>query len=283
MTIERILDLHFKDYQQQSFSIKPFAEKAQALADQHRLVNSSINYLENKNTHSISRRDLINLYRSEEDFFIKILITFWWGGISHKDQAPKFYKKENLDKIIEFSPKLEHALQCTLTGKGKDFQDKLRIIFDGLAFGDYKMDGIGIAFFTKIFQFFYESHNYSQNGIMLPIIADKWSMRAVLGYSILDGNPVKFFRSPSLNKRASDFTLNFKGYNKSQFSKYWDFISYFDEMARMLSRTYISLTPFQLEEILFGWQKDILNPQNPRHLFTKAISQHYKLGISDFE
>jgi len=283
MTIEKILDLHFKNnYQQQSFSILPFIVRADALAGDHQIIVDTIEFVKERGLEEISRKTLLDLYAdSNVELFKKIFITFWWGGLSHQNQAPLFYKKENLKKIELFYKDFENDLNNSLLNEANDFQNSFNKIFNEVLFGRYKMNGIGYAFFTKIFQFFYEAKKSISNHDLIPIISDKWSMRSVFGYSILEGKPVTFFRK--INAKQGDLELKFRGYDRTYFSRYWQFVIYFNELSTELSERYIGLTPFRLEEIFFGWQRDLNNPENPRNLFTNAIAEYYGIGIEIFE
>lgn len=252
-----------KAYNQQGFSISSFTTKAFNLSNGHNSILKSIDYL---NTHYpqllIGRNELLAIWSNASiPVYTKILITFWWGNLSHKDQAPIFYKKQNLDKLQLISEELNLDL-IEINNDNNNFISNLENIYNSLKFnnGKYKLSGINTAFFTKILQF----------GILnpiQPIIADKWSIRAILA-DMIDQNydyqsVFRINHPPEGNLKVS-----FKGSTQNEFEKYFKMLEYFN-----LRCIQLQITPLQLEEIMFGFGDAMHIPTNPRVIAQNIIIQ----------
>lgn len=263
-----ILKLHFQNnYNQQGFSLSPFVNKALELAPNNEALQKSKKLIQ-KNINNFNRNHLVEIYQNEKiPLNQKILITFWWGGISHQFQAPKFYTEENLKKLDTIYKKLEGDLNYILKSKNIDsYHNKLRDTYYNLKLnnGNYKLSGINTSFFTKIFQFYFQA--FGQNSELVqnhfPIIADKWSKKAVLA-DIINTNAVNnIFQNNG----------NFKGSLNNDYESYFNFIVYFSNRVNALKKIYLNLNQFRLEEISFGWPRDIMNPLNPRFIANQIIN-----------
>ena len=87
--------------EQPGFSLTPFINKANGLLPWNELIRiSALKVSEYNNENIISRKDLSEIWIEDKTpLFVKIIITFWWGGISHQFQAPLFYNIENFNKL----------------------------------------------------------------------------------------------------------------------------------------------------------------------------------------
>lgn len=269
--IQQILNSNYGK-PQGAFSIITHFRKANQLAVDHPVIIKIQKEL--SNVSFIDRDLLLNKYNNVEiSFSTKILLAFWWGGLSHQYQAPLFYKEDNLDKIQNFSEDLEIDLRHSINLDEHKFKVSLSAIFKSLYDGNYKMDGIKISYFTKIFQFFFKEA-YDKGLInVLPIIADKWSMRAGFAMMLEDGFDYKtVFREPRIES-AKNIEINFSGSNMNVFDSYWGFAKYFTEKAYALNEANPSMdfNPFKLEEILFGRGRDWNNVNNPRRVYSEFI------------
>lgn len=278
--IQQILLSNY-DIPQDDFSIMPYLARANDLAGDHPLITNIQNELNNVN--AIDRNLLLNIYNNNKiSFSTKILLTFWWGGLSHQYQAPLFYRKDNLDRIQHFSKALESDLRNSINSDEQKFKNSLGAIFNSFFSGDYKMNGISLSYFSKIFQFFfYEAYKKGQINI-LPIIADKWSMRA--GFAMMleddfDYNTV--FKNPKV-KCERNIGINFLGSNSNAFDSYWKFVKYFTKKAHALNEANpdMDLNPFKLEEILFGKGRDWNNANNPRRIYSKFIFFNFQNNLN---
>lgn len=52
-------------------------------------------------------------------------------------------------------------------------------IVSSMQSGVFRIPYVGVAFFTKVLQFYFAAHPVSSRNGFLPIIADRWIMRAV--------------------------------------------------------------------------------------------------------
>lgn len=273
--IQQILETNY-GIPQGAFSIKSYFKRANDLAGDHPLITNIKEELKSVNT--TDRNFLLNIYNNNEiSFSTKILLTFWWGGLSHQFQAPLFYQKDNLDRIQHFSKSLESDLRNSINSDEQKFKKSLGSIFNLLCNGDYKMNGINLSYFTKIFQFFfYEAYKDGQIKV-LPIIADKWSMRAGFAMMLEDGLGYDaIYKDPKI-KSVKNIEINFSGSNNKAFDSYWGFVNYFTNKAHTLNEANPSmdLNPFKLEEILFGKGRDWKNVHNPRRVYSEYIFTNF--------
>ena len=250
-----------KAYNQQGFSISSFTTKAFNLSNGHNTILNSIDYL---NTHYpqllIGRNELLAIWSNASiPVYTKILITFWWGNLSHKDQAPIFYNKQNLDKLQYFSEELNLEL-IEINNPNNNFNGLLQNIYNShkLNNGKYKLSGINTAFFTKILQF-------GISNPIQPLIADKWSIRAILADMIdqnYDYQSIFRIYHPS----EGNLKVSFKGSTQNEFEKYYRMLEYFNSRCVQLQ-----ITPLQLEEIMFGFGDAMHIPNNPRVIAQNII------------
>ena len=158
------------------------------------------------------------------------------------------------------------------------FNKSFGIIYEKLSKGKYKINGINTSFFTKIFQFYFESNPIRLIDFPHPIIADQWSLKAIYAEMIsqnYDGNEI--FKTSFLNGNNKLY-VNFRP-DRNEFDSYLKFIQFFNCRVNDLRKSYHNLTPFRLEEILFGWARDLNNPENPRFIAENIIRNHLNLNL----
>jgi hypothetical protein len=244
------------NYHQNAFTVNAFANKARQLCGDHRVVVDSLNYLELNCPDNMINRHILNLLwqNVEVPVYVKIMITFWWGNLSHKNQAPLFYRKGNLDKMLGFEVDLKKDLATINAIEREDqFEMEFAKLYNNFKYGagKYKIQGINTAFFTKIFQF----------GIVFnpqPIIADKWSMRAILADMISEE-----FNYNQIFKISGDcpksLKVSFTGSEQSEWGNYFKMINYFKVRC-----TELQVDPLYLEGVMFGFGNAMLSSDNPR-------------------
>jgi hypothetical protein len=243
---------------QEAFSIIPFINKAIQLSN-HIVITETIDYLETHHPQlSIDRQILNTIWQDiETPVYTKILITFWWGGLSHQNQAPLFYTNINLDHLYNFSDELNAELY-EINNNGNEFRDNLKTFYNKFKCTNYKLGGVNTAFFTKIIQFGITNQ-------LQPIIADKWSMRAVLADMISNNYDYhQIFRISGNNFQK--LTVSFRGSHLNEFEKYFSMIEYFNNRCNNLT-----IHPLALEEIMFGRGRDMQNVNNPRFIASNII------------
>lgn len=254
-------------YSQGAFNIQPYINRAMTLSN-----NEMIQYSEDLlqgGANTFNRTGLLNIWRRNEvPFHSKALLTFWWGGISHQFAAPRFYQEENLERLENMNP-FDNNWIANI-----DNQQTLITLYNSFRLneGVNNLDGISTAFFTKLFQFGYESTflNLEANA-SLPIIADQWSMKAVLAEMIDNGDDwAAVFVHPSVSAK-NKLIVSFSGGVNVEAIRYAQFINYFNTQVNAIG----NIRPFDAEGILFGWAKDIHNPDNPRNIAENIIRSYF--------
>lgn len=128
---------------------------------------------------NFNRNSLKDVWASNCSFGTKYLATLWWGHV-FRQIFNNVYSQENLNKIQRISSPLNSAL--TDAAQTKDYQEfckKLSAIVASMQGGSYRIPYVGPAFFTKIIQFFFAAHPVQSRKDYLPIIADRWLLRAL--------------------------------------------------------------------------------------------------------
>ncbi len=277
---ESIIEQLNGNYLQSGFSLQSFIRTAKKKSKDHVVIKNSIEEINQTNlkVETFNRYDLVDAYRNEDLSSSTIfLLTFWWGHMSHRNQAPQFYTQENLDKLNEISPKLNSDLKVLYNAdKIEVYKDRLSNIYNKLKIYDYKLASINTAFFTKILQFSYEAFSEKPDSYPFPMIADKWTKKAIYADLISQNEHQKrelIFR----NKLSKELEPTFKGGPITEFERYWKFINYFfDRTNKLRNIDKTMITPFELEGIIFGWARDMKNPQNPRVIAHEIIAQYFR-------
>lgn len=281
---EKILDiLKYPEYKQNGFNLEPYKTTAIKRARNHNIIKKTISDIEKNNISlkSFDRITLVDIWKSETFLFSsKIIITFWWGGLSHNNQAPLFYRDDNLNGLKLTSEILEQYFKNINTSKTKDeFVAQLRKIYQALKFKNKKIEnhvikinGINTSFFTKLFQFYFYTNPSKIGKNFLPIIADKWSKIAVLTDMMNNGydySSVFYIRN---NKNELDVSFKHANTDK-EYDVYMLFLDYYNqrvENMKMIDR-YCNLDAFTLEEYIFGEGRKMYDTNNPRRIFIDSI------------
>lgn len=247
--------LHYPEYTQGNFNANPFVNRALGLTNNHWLIEQTRDYEGIDILTHFDRYQLLQIWMNNDcSFTTKVLLTMWWGGLSHQFQAPRFYA--NMEELQEKLQDLEAALLVADPAN-------LTNLFNSLSNGDLHLNGIKTSFFTKIFQFYFHSRNLTNNqNLIVPIICDKWSSRA-LWYEMRDTGNIEMRNEIFTNNDPENLRLRIR--NGSKAESYVQFIMFFNERLLSLQHDYPGLTAFDLEAYIFGWRGNADNDINPRH------------------
>lgn len=281
---EKILDiLKYPEFKQNGFNLEPYKTTAIKRAGNHIIIKNTILDIENNkiSLNSFDRIILVDIWNSETFLFSsKIIITFWWGGLSHNNQAPLFYKHDNLNSLKLTSEILEQYFKNINTSKTKDeFVTQLKKIYHALKFKNKKIDshiikisGINTSFFTKLFQFYFYTNPSLVSNRLPPIIADKWSKIAVLADMMNNG--YDYSRVFNIRNDKKNLNVSFKHANTlKEFDTYMLFLEYYNQRVENIKmiNSYYNLDAFTLEEYIFGEGRKMYDTNNPRRIFTDII------------
>lgn len=276
---EQILKKHYVRYRQDGFSITSFIRKAQDLAGEHPVVVRALKELPSicQDPENFDRNQLRRAYELEAvSASSAILFTFWWGGLNHQFNAPKLYQPSVLDKLDQMANLvLADLLQLSSTYEVNECKEKLSQLYQRFKHpvGEYKLAGINTSFFTKIFQFGTVCYGLDEDKVPVPIIADKWTMLGVYADMVNVGvDPSK--RDPIFNPPNAQGNITFRGGAASEFERYWRFLTYVHKRVQRLRKSIPKLKTARMEELMFGWPRDIENPDNPRHIAREIINTH---------
>lgn len=126
-----------------------------------------------------NRNNLKDVWASNCSFRTKYLATLWWGHV-FRQIFNDVYSPANLDKMKRISARLNGALlEAAQTKDYNGFCERLSAIISSMQGGAFRIPYVGPAFFTKIIQFFFASHPVQSKKDYLPIIADRWLLRAL--------------------------------------------------------------------------------------------------------
>lgn len=281
MLAELIESSYKKNFEQKEFSLKRYFVKAKSLAGNHSVIKNALQVLENCGIEEcLDRKKLISIYTNHSiEFSSKIIITFWWGGVSNLHQAPKFYTEDNLNKLSQISWPLEKDLNSlVLTSEKNEYDNRMQMLYYNFkANGNYKLFGIDKAFFTKVFQFYSQAFDKNKQRDYYPIIADQWIMKGILAEMISIGYDWgNVFRPPKLNKKGN-VILNFTGSSNTEYFRYKEICQFLTSSRIKYTNEYPDLTEFKMEEIIFGWGADNANPNNPRVIAKKLIKGYFNI------
>ena len=213
----------------------------------HPIVQGAADYLRNNfDTSNFSGNDLLDIWRDYDvQFTTKCLATFWWGNLSH--QIATAYSYNNMERLGAISGELLHHLELTSSEASFDTAiDRLRTIF--MSFepgGQFKLERVGVSFFTKLFEFFFASHPIESNPDFLPIICDDW-LRRGLYVEMSDREDVDS-RNVVYNTPSS-----LRAHARSYADSYINFCVYFNQRVTELRNEFPELTPFTLEGYVFS-------------------------------
>ena len=287
---EKVLDtLKYPKYKQKDFNLESYKTTAIKRAGNNNIIKNTISDIERNDISlkSFERNTLIDIWKSKNFLFSsKIIITFWWGGLSHNNQAPLFYGDDNLNGLKLTSEILEQYFKDINTSKTKDeFAAQLRKIYQALKLKNKKIDnhvikinGINTSFFTKLFQFYFYTNPSRIAKNFLPIIADKWSKIGVLADMMNVG--YDYSRVFNIRNNKKDLDVSFKHANTvKEFDTYMLFLEYYNQRVEDIKKIdkYCNLDSFTLEEYIFGEGRKMYDTNNPRRVFIDSIINSIKM------
>lgn len=239
--------------------ISRFERQAQRVSGNHRLVEATKRAITRFSFEEglLKKSELLELWRSENmDFACKVLATIWWGGPNYQLER-LIYSSANLDKILMLESPIRRDLEVlSQIDAFGEFVIGLKSLFCKFERGgEYHIAGVDVAFFTKIFHFWFASHPLASCPDFLPIIADKWMKLAVYA-EMADNNDDSRFELFSVKEGKPD-NIDFVRIQKSAGDAYIRFICYFNDSVNKLKAQYPRLTPFIVEDILFSESKAI--------------------------
>ena len=186
-----------------------------------------------------------------------------WGGMSLR---PRIKGKLTSTSFAKFLQIPEHVVESSweriIDGVANEEWDVLFADFEPA--GRYKLEGLGMSFFTKLFFF----AGWSLDEIQVrPLILDKWTCTA---YCAL------LLETDQLEK-ASEFFRGYKEkdgaqprFGSSRSRLYRHFIQDMNEWSLALE-----VTPDKLEQFIFGWSKKVKKPNNPRDHFLGVCEEYF--------
>jgi hypothetical protein len=225
--------------------------------------------LSNENIITINRIELIKLFHSNLfDSKEKTFLVLCWGiyfTVSYKKNKElllKFFDKKN----VEFFDSLIFKI------KNCDSSDKNNVIDLFTSFEkEFKIPGIGYAYFTKLFYFFSAENDF-------PIL-DKWLLKSYVYLLNLD-NSVQdreellkciYNKNPLIENK--DFRIKRK---RGEF-----YFSYLHLLKSYCLKYNITIT--QLETFLFGWDLSLnldgLDYVNPRVQYQSYFDKKFEKNI----
>ncbi len=231
---ENVLGLNLPN--QGAFNIGGQALAATAFY-QHPIIDEAVEISQQMNG-LIDRIGLLEVWNNHANSMgAKIVLTNWWGGISHFNR-PRFYTGRNFELLSGLHIDLFSGLN----------DDPKSLVTRFLQNGDLQLDGVGISFFTKYFQFASQSRN-----LQPFIIADKWTLLAVKADHISRELDVDW-----LNVDIGNRIVRFSELNAATYLLFNDYF-----VSRALE---LGVSPFYLEERVFGWRGKGNHAKNPRHM-----------------
>lgn len=235
---EQVLSLGIEKYGHKAFDVFPVMHFVK-----ERFIN------ENK---TIKKTDLFELY-DESNIYRAIVCTMIWGGIN----ATRAKNKENtfFYKFLKYPEEMLIKNITTLNSylEGEDFKGAFEFFQT-----EAKIEGVGTAYFTKIFHFLGQSNNLIKTK---PLIFDKWTENAYLALLLQNGEVEKARKYYSgiklkFSKQPDSVEINDKFYSECYQSYVQDFNKWAEE---------INSDSAKLEEYVFGDDlRKNKNDSNPR-------------------
>lgn len=251
-------NLDYPNYNQGGFNLMPFVNRARNLTHNSLIIEQAVDYLGAGALQNFDRYQLLQIWQNTNcPFVFKLLLTFWWGGISHAYNAPNFYADNQMNELEVKAANLEQALVNVV-------DDNLADVHRRLTKGDLHFNGINTSFITKIYQFYFHSKNniQKQNNIV-PIICDKWTKRAVY-WELTDLGQLELRQTIFANEILNNLKLN--GFQGDDFPSYYLFFRFVNDRKTVLKEIYPQLNIFDLETYIFGWSNNVHIPLvNPRN------------------
>jgi len=204
---------------------------------------------------NLSKKEVLDIWGYDTvSFAAKCLVTLWWGHPS-RFVSHLVYSQRNMDILAD--PQFEASFQeVTKSTDIAQFLERLKALFRLFERnGDYHLDGVNVAFFTKIFHFYFWTHPCDSCRGFLPVIADKWMKLAVYAEMADNGDNSRYELFTVQNGNPD--SIDFRYVNNSAAESYIEYITYFNNKVSLLKGEYPHLSPFILEDILFNDSQQI--------------------------
>ena len=210
----------------------------------------------------IFREDILDLI-AKRRIYDACVLTMVWGGMS---LIPKIKGELTSTPFAKFIRIPEHVVELSweriIDGIRNEEWDVLFADFE--PDGGYKLEGVGLSFFTKLFFF----AGWSLDEIQIkPLILDKWTCTAYCALLLEAGQLEKtneLFRGYNKDYGAQPRF----GSSRSRLYRY--FIEDMNEWSLALD-----VTPDKLEQFIFGWSKKVKKPNNPRDHFEGVCEEYF--------
>ncbi|MBI9102381.1 MAG: hypothetical protein JEY99_08210 [Spirochaetales bacterium] len=218
----------------------------------------------------ISRQALINLYRSD-DKYLAFVASMVWGFINGSRPLPGHKgdkRTTNLYRMLSHpAEEVEKAMRVVVPYFQKgDFMTPYTLLDND---GPFKIQGVGPAYFTKMF--FFAGQAASDKAVPIkPLIFDNWTTNAffaLYGQSNPDG--LKEWFTFSKNKSSS---LPFSTNPKKGKELYQLYVTSMNCWAESLG-----IRADKLEEFVFGYSKKPVRENNPRLKLEKITQDNLSL------
>jgi hypothetical protein len=264
---------HIKSIEQYNFPIHSELNKAFKIAKEF-MINDffllGINQkLSNENIISINRKELNEIIQSDLfDNKEKTFLILCWGiyfTVSYKKNKVLLLNFFNKKDVRFFDSFVLNIKKCD--SESKTDVVKLFSSFEK----EFKLPGIGYAYFTKLFYFFSVKNDF-------PIL-DKWLVKSYVYLlnsddsienrqnillCVYNKNPIIENKDFRIKRKKGEFYFSYLSLLKSYCSKY-------------------NLTITQIETFLFGWDLgssvDSIGYVNPRILYQSYFDKNFKQNI----
>ena len=231
----------------ESFSIEEERWKSKHQAtDNHPVVVKAeleIGQVEGLDWCHFDRNNLKDVWSSDCSLPSKYIATLWWGHV-FPQIFNEVYSSSNLNRLVKISPKLGKALDdASQTKSYTEFCDKLSTIIESMQQGNFRLPYVGVAFFTKVIQFYFAAHPVQSKEDFLPIIADRWLLRALYCEMTDCGDIEKRDELLVIDHKIVFLKKDRKGCIADSYIKY---IQYFNQRCEALE-----VNPWDMEALLF--------------------------------
>ena len=228
------------------------ARSSKTIAGNHAIINEAESCIESFcSIHGILRKtELLEIWKDDAvSLSAKMLITLWWGHPNYQ-VLKKVYSSANLNNLSELEKRiLEELTSASSEEDSEKCKIKIVAIYNKfLRGGDYHLDGIAEAFFTKFLHFWFASHPLVSLPNYLPVIADKWMKMAVCAEMI----DMEDLRRRELFKVDFNYPTPIV-FRRNTGQAYVTFLDFYNDRCENLRDTFPAVTPFILEDVLFNY------------------------------
>lgn len=206
----------------------------------------------------ITKLDLMKIWKDDShySFKTKFLLTLFWGHVRPVN-LQYILRDECLDiKLLAFEQAL-HGFEDYSHGAldiHHPYND-IQELYTKLECGRFRIKGLSVAFFTKIFFFFFATHKtfFSEQDIQI-IIADEWMRKAVYAEmaEVFPEILNEIFRP------GTRYPCGFRYRGRTSSRAYFDFLKVFEMRKSELKQVFPELDGFSLESYIFG-SRDLIS------------------------